>query len=185
MPLFQKRAGALVELRRGDVFLRDAVAAKRVEQIWVKDSSGWKPVFPVLQLARWGYATFAGESLAEYEHQGPQAFIDGLTSLMASNDNGETLTYSLPDGNTFAYFAHPKVLGVATFTDLGNGFAGAWDGATWKEDLSNFEAMGPVEVTYDPGTGPEQWYVYRTDWQGPSYQPTTFRVDYPDRPEGV
>lgn len=129
-------------------------------------------------LARWGYGEYAGPGLDENGHSGPQAFIETLTTIMPSNDSGEEVAYLLPDDTTYAYFAHPKSLGEAVFTDVNSQFAGAWDGASWKDDLSNTGNTGPIEVTFDDGTGPKQWYVYRTDWPGPNSSTQTFRVDY-------
>tara|TARA_B100000700_G_scaffold88627_1_gene99947 strand:- start:62637 stop:67133 length:4497 start_codon:yes stop_codon:yes gene_type:complete len=133
---------------------------------------------PVTQaLPKWGYAPYAGPDLTAAGDT-VQSFLDALPSDMPSESNGEEFTYDLPDGNTYAYFAHPKSLGLATFTDTANNFAGSWDGASWQSDLSNMDNTGPIEVTYDDGSGPAQWYVYRTDWPGPSNNPSTFRVDY-------
>lgn len=183
MPLKIKDSGAWKQLRRGDVPMNVAGAVVDVHQIWKKHAGVWIPMFDVNAVGRWGYAPYAGATLTENGHTGAQDFISALSSPMPSNDDGETLTYFLPDSSTYAYFAHPKALGIATFTDLANNFAGAWDGATWLEDSSNLDNTGPIEVTYDAGRGPEQWYVYRTDWAGPNYANTTFRVDYPNRPQ--
>ena len=182
MPLKLKDAGAWGQLKRGDVPMNVGGSVVDVEQIWVKHNSVWHPMFDIIALGRWGYAGYAGPTLTDNGYTGAQDFIDALTTQMASNDDGETLTYFLPDDQTYAYFAHPKVLGQALFTDTGNNFSGAWDGATWLEDLSNMDNTGPIEVTYDAGRGPEQWYVYRTDWPGPNYDNQTFQVDYPNRP---
>lgn len=183
MPLKIKDAGAITQLKRGDVPYNDNGNVVDVDQIWIKNSGVWHPMFDIVALARWGYDSFAGPALDENGHTGPQAFIDGLTTMMPSNEDGETLDYFLPDDQTYAYFAHPKVLGVAVFTDVNSQFSGAWDGASWEADLSNTGNSGPIEVTYDAGNGPEQWYVYRTDWPGPNSSTQTFRVDFPNRPE--
>lgn len=163
-----------------DVRVRHEGAVRNISQAFVKHGATWKPVFEQLSVARWGYAEYAGPSLSENGYEGPQSFIEQHLTTYTDNSDGQLLTYDLPD-NVYAYFAHPASLGVATFTDTANSFQGAWDGATWLDDYSNLDAMGPVEVEFDAGDGVELWYVYRTDWPGPSVQPTTFRIDFPDR----
>jgi len=183
MPLKIKDAGAWKQLRRGDVPLNSGGTVVDALQLWRKNSGTWHPMFEIFAAARWGYGGHAGPTLSDNGYTGPQDFIDGLAFTLPSSDDGELLVYDQVDGNTWTYMAHPKSLGIAIFTDEGNGFPGAWEGASWEEDLSNFEtAEGPIEVTYDSGNGPEQWYVYRSDWPGPTYSPVTFRVDYPNRP---
>ena len=182
MPLKIKDTGAWKQLKRGDVPLNSGGTVVDVQQAWLKDSGVWYPMFEVFASAVWGYAQFAGPGLNENGYAGPQSFIDALSNSLPSSDDGEEIVYNLPDGNTYAYCAYPKSLGVAQFTDVGNGFPGAWDGASWLADLSNYTDTGPIEVTYDNGNGPEQWYVHRTDWPGPNSEPQTFRVDYPNRP---
>jgi hypothetical protein len=86
----------------------------------------------------------------------------------------------MPDNTIYAYCAIPKsALGTAIFTDTGSGFAGAWDGAGVLSDGSNYGSVsGPVEVTYDDGSGPAIWYVYRTDWAGPNTEVQNFSLNY-------
>tara|TARA_B100000700_G_scaffold88627_1_gene99945 strand:- start:61484 stop:62035 length:552 start_codon:yes stop_codon:yes gene_type:complete len=182
MPLITKTGGAWNQLLQGDVHVNDGGAMKAADQVFVKDNGVWVPMFESLTQPRWGYASYAGPTLSDNGYLGAQSFIEeNLTTLMASDADNLEFTYDLPDGQTYAYFAHPKSLGLAVFTDTVSSFAGAWDGAKWLEDLSNMDETGPIEVTFDAGNGPEQWYVYRTDWSGPSSEPTTFRVEYPNR----
>jgi len=130
-------------------------------------------------MPRWGYGGHAGPTLTDNGYTGPQDFIDGMVTEYLAPVSGELIVYDQADGNTWTYMAFPKALGTAIFTDEGNGFPGAWEGASWEEDLSNYTTSeGPIEVTYDDGTGPAPWYVYRSDWPGPTYSPVTFRVDY-------
>ena len=179
-----KSGGSLTTLERGDVLQKHSGAIKNTEQIWVKSNGSWVPMFPTIATARWGYASYAGTGLNENGYTGPQSFIDSnLTNLMPSNENNETFTYNLVDDTTYAYFAYPKSLGTATFTDDSNGFVGGWDGAKHNQSDSNFDTTtGPITVQYDDGFGVQDWYVYRTDFAGPYSQDKTFRVDYPNRP---
>lgn len=180
MPLLHKTQGSILQLERNSMFVFHDGAHKAPEQVFAKIEGVWRPVFLSGSQARWGYAAFAGASLAENGFFGPQLFIeDNLIQFMPTTDD-QNLTYDLPDSNTFAYFAHPAHLGKAVFTDTSNGFQGSWDGASWRNDYS-MEGDGPIEVTFDDGNGPEQWYVYRTDWEGPSTAPTTFKISYPNR----
>lgn len=127
-------------------------------------------------LPKWGYGPYTSPTM-DQGVSGPQALIDSLVNELPNNESGNTFTYDLV-ANQYAYIAYPKAMGTATFTDMANSFVGGWDGATWFDDYSNMEATGPVEVTYDGGNGPEQWYVYRTDWPGPTSNSLTFRIDF-------
>lgn len=180
MPLLHKTQGSIRQLERESVLVHHSGSPKVPEQAFVRISAEWLPVFAAGAQARWGYAAYAGPDLVENGYLGPQSFIDENLTVFMATDDGETLTYDLPDGDTFAYFAHPASLGKAVFTDTSNGFQGSWDGAGWLDDYS-MEGDGPIEVTFDDGSGPALWYVYRTDWEGPSTAPTTFKIDYPNR----
>ena len=185
MPLKIKDGGSWKQLRRGNVPLNLGGTVVGALQLWLKGSDTWHPMFEIFASAVWGYGPYASPELNQNGYTGPQNFIDSLTTTLPSSDDGELIVYRLPDDATFAYCAFPKSLGEGLFTDEGNGFPGAWDGAMLLEDFSNFETYveeGPLEVTYDNGNGPEQWYVYRTDFAGANYSDQTFRVDYPDRP---
>jgi len=182
MAILTKHQGTIRSLSREDVVFKQGGTTVPPEQGLIKVSDVWYPLFPALSQAHWGYAQYAGPDLIENGYLGPQSFIEeNLTSRLPVK-SGETLTYNLPDGQTYAYFAHPVSFGVALFTDLTSSFQGSWDGAKWLDDFSNFDETGPIEVTFDDGTGPAQWYVYRTDWAGPSSDPSPFQIDYPNQP---
>lgn len=178
MPILVKTSDGTVSLDKDSIALKHDGTVKQLSQGFVHVDGAWQALFgSTFDYPRWGYARFAGASLSENGYMGPQSFIEeNLISFFDNFDSGNLISYAIPDGETFAYFAHPARLGNAVFTDTGNNFQGAWDGAKWREDLSNFEDKGPVEVEFDAGNGPELWYVYRTDWQGPSS--ANFRVDF-------
>lgn len=181
MAFLKKHQGSILHLSRENLAFNFQGSVSSPEQGFVKSSGVWYPIFPELSQAHWGYAQYAGPELSSNGYLGAQSFIEEhLTNRLPLKD-GETLTYDLPDGQTFAYFAHPASMGVALFTDLTSSFQGSWDGAKWLDDFSNFDETGPIEVTFDDGTGPVLWYVYRTDWAGPSSAPSPFQIDYPNQ----
>ncbi len=73
--------------------------------------------------------------------------------------------------NISMFYAYPVSYGQATFTDLGNGFQGGWDGAAGAGDGST---LGPITVTVN-GT---PFYLYKTDQSNisPASNPTHWRV---------
>jgi hypothetical protein len=105
-----------------------------------------------------------------------QDIIAYLTIPMTSVASGQEFTIELPTVADYGYFCHPSVLGVATFTDVSNGFSGGWDGATWPSDGSIGGTTGPLSVTRTIGQDTQTWYLYRTDFSGLGTR--TFRVDY-------
>lgn len=108
-----------------------------------------------------------------------EAAIEALAHTFDSTGN-HTFTLNVPVG-TYAWFAYPLALGLATFIDPSMGIAGGWDGATWPEDGSIGEEYGPIVVVKD-GT---YWLVHRTDFS--SLSDITFDVEFsaPGLPVGT
>lgn len=86
-----------------------------------------------------------------------------------------------PDADEYGYFAHPKALGLATFTYIpepnsASSIIGGWDGAQRGQDGSGTQE-GPITVTrtYESGLT-EQWYLYRTNLRG--FSAGRFAVSY-------
>lgn len=177
MSLFINNAGTVKSIARGGVHMRHAGAIKQVEQIWIKRNGVWHPVWASTFRARFGVAQFSDTDFTggkEYPNQageaytqwaGPQDFIDSaLTHNYSSAQSSLQVELSMPFPQ-YAYFAHPQSYGIAEFIDNANGFPGGWDGITWGDGTIG-EIYGPVTVVYDDGSGPENWYVYRTDFSG-------------------
>ena len=95
---------------------------------------------------------------------GPQDFIDTqlTNSYSGTGDMDIDLFVPFPQ---YAYFAYPVSQGVADIRDKATNNPGGWDGATWAD--GGFDSTsGPLTVTYDDGSGPEDWFVYRTSFSG-------------------
>lgn len=122
---------------------------------------------------RWGIAQFAdtdftgGKTDPNADGQpyqrwtGPQDFID---TMLQTYDSSLTVTMDVPFPD-YGYFAVKASDGQATFLDSQYGFPGGWDGAQWEDGGFGSET-GPITVTYDDGSGPAPWLVYRTDFSG-------------------
>lgn len=109
---------------------------------------------------------------------GPADFITTkLTNFLPNDTDTEVMVMDIQDGN-YGYFAHPKVLGKATFVDTANGYENTLDGASWGDGDVGNAGDGPLTVIFDDGTGPIEWYVYRTDFYG--IGPISYRVSYPN-----
>lgn len=94
-----------------------------------------------------------------------EATIDAnFEDQMESNVDGDVLRLDVTEGN-YGYLISPVSNGAITFVDLAGGAAGGWDGASWPTDGTPGEESGPVTIQLDFGSGPEDWYVYRTDFQ--------------------
>lgn len=102
-----------------------------------------------------------------------------LSAQMASNVTGDTLTLNIVAGS-WGYLMSPVSNGAITFLDIspsgGGGATGGWDGASWPADGRVGDTRGPVVVTLDFGAGEEEWYLYRTDFQGLGNR--TYRLTY-------
>lgn len=100
-----------------------------------------------------------------------EALIKSLTGRGPNNSrlNDSFVIYDGPGLSMF--YAYPASYGLATFTDLGNGFQGGWDGAAGAGDGMT---LGPITVTVD-GT---PWYLYKTDQANisPVSNPTNWKV---------
>ena len=180
MSLLIKNSGVWKNLVRDSVPIRDG-SIKVPTQLWLKNVGVWQPIFddPVAQPASpqiWGMAQFADTDFTggktdpnqagdPYERwTGPQHFIDDELTYAHDGNGNAVITLNIPFPQ-YGYFAHPASMGIATFTDNANGFTGGWDGA--KRPDGGFDmATGPLMVTYDDGSGPKDWYVYRTDFSG-------------------
>lgn len=93
-----------------------------------------------------------------------QLIKDTINQPMASNVTGDILSMSIGEGQ-WGYFLTLVSNGSITFTDINGGAGtGGWDGAKWPADGSIGSGLGPVVVTLDYGNGPEDWYLYRTDF---------------------
>lgn len=79
-----------------------------------------------------------------------------------------TIDSGMPGSGLTQIYAYPKSYGLATFTDLSNGFQGGWDGALG--DPTDMSKLGPAEVTVNGVV----FYVYKTDW--PSIGAVTWSV---------
>lgn len=92
----------------------------------------------------------------------PNLSVSGIDSLAQtlSSTNDQDFFLEAPAG--YGYFAYPAALGRATFIDLSTGSVGGWDGATWPSDGSVGSTTGPAPLSKNG----ENWYVYRTDFQG-------------------
>jgi len=65
------------------------------------------------------------------------------------------------------YFCYPASLGLAEFIDTASQFIGGWDGASWPDDGSVGDQMGPIAIQRKNELGiSSTWYLYRTDFDG-------------------
>lgn len=185
--MYLKGSGTWDQTKRGEAFLHQSGAHQKLDNIFLKKNGEWYPMFPLIAPARWGYAPFAGTSLTEGGATSVKDFLDNwINNLMDGHENGEQFTLALPDANTYAYFAVPVILNDVAFLDTLSMFTGGWDGATWSFDPfsdMSFLNTGPITVQYDGGRGLEDFYVYRTDYPGPS-SAVPWSVSYPNRPAG-
>jgi hypothetical protein len=184
--MYLKKSGAWDQTKRGEAYLKQAGVQREVENIFLKHGGEWFPMFPMIAPARWGYAPFAGLDLLQSGASSVADFLDNhINNLMPDHDDGTRFTVQLPDAVTYCYFAYPTIMGdAAAFLDTVSMFTGGWDGATWSFDPFSdmtFLNMGPLTVQYDGGRGVEDFYVYRTDYQGPSAA-LPWAVSYPNRP---
>jgi hypothetical protein len=180
MSLLLKSAGIWKSLEQGSVHLRDGTI-KQASQIWAKRSGTWYPIwttqtFPSAGPQIWGIAQFSDTDFTggkddpnqagdPYERwTGPQDFISSELTVSHDGNGDAVVTMDVPFPE-YGYFAHPASMGVATFIDNATGFPGGWDGAGWPDGGSG-TTSGPLTVTYDDGSGPKDWYVYRTDYSG-------------------
>lgn len=110
---------------------------------------------------------------------GIQNFADSvMTNIMPNSNSNETFTMNVTEGK-YGYFMHLKSLSLsAQFTDLAINVPGGFGGITWTPEGEIGANFDPMEVTYDSGdgNGPQQWMIYRTDWD--SLGNLTFRVVY-------
>lgn len=182
MSVYTKTNGGIVEVPQGSVALKDNSSIKSASQIWVKKGGVWLPIWNYTAHSSptvfWGTAQFSDTDFTggkqdpnlagdPYENwTGVQDFIDSeLTNVVSNPQDGMTFStfVEFPD---FCYFAHPLSMGLATFFDNDSGFTGGWDGIRWPDDGGIHNETGPMRVTYDDGTGPTYWLVYRTDMAG-------------------
>lgn len=134
-------------------------------------------------MPRWGYGPFSGPHQTENGFTSAQQLVESLTGLtiLPSTNDDEMLNIQLPDANTYAYFLCPVSLGTVNFLDTLSMFTGGWDGSTWSFDPfadGSFMNMGPALITYNDGTGPAQWALYRTDYTGPWNPAIPWRISY-------
>jgi hypothetical protein len=109
---------------------------------------------------------------------GIQDFADKvMTNVLPLGTSGETFTLNIGDAQ-YGYFMHLKSKGTATFTDQAINVPGGFGGIQWTPEGEVGDNYDPIEVTYDchDGNGPQQWLVYRTDWD--SLGAVTFKVTY-------
>lgn len=120
-----------------------------------------EPVDPVPSTPIYGIGV-----LADYN----EATIRSALTEQHTYTSGETITITA-SGSNYAYFAIPKSYN-ATFLDTAINFAGGWDGASWPNDGSYGETVGPVEI-YISG---QPWNLYRTDFPGVGTK--TYRITF-------
>ncbi len=92
------------------------------------------------------------------------------------NNNRLNDSFQIIDGPGISmFYAYPVSYGLATFTDLSNGFQGGWDGAGGAGDGTT---LGPITVNVTVGGVSTPFYLYRTDQENisPSSNPTNWRV---------
>lgn len=110
---------------------------------------------------------------------GIQDFADKvMTNILPSSNSNELFTINVGEAQ-YGYFMHLKSLTTyAEFTDQAINVPGGFGGITWTPEGEVGAAFDPIEVTYDchDGNGPQQWLVYRTDWD--SLGSLTFKVRY-------
>lgn len=102
------------------------------------------------------------------------AFVLGLSSRGPAGSRMNPNLQILDSATTSLYYAYPVSYGPATFTDLGNGFQGGWDGA--NKDAGN--TAGPVTVSVTVAGIPTPFYVYQADYPNisPASNPTDWSV---------
>lgn len=103
-----------------------------------------------------------------------EALILGLGSRGPVGSRMNPNMQILDSATTSLYYAYPVSYGPATFTDLGNGFQGGWDGA--HKDSGN--TAGPVTVSVTVAGVPTPFYVYQADYPNisPAVNPTNWSV---------
>lgn len=102
------------------------------------------------------------------------ALILGLASRGTTGTRASTNIQILDSTTTSLYYAYPVSYGPATFTDLGNGFQGGWDGA--YKDSGN--TAGPVTTSVIVDGVATPFYVYQADYPNisPASNPTNWTV---------
>jgi len=180
MSLFIKTAGVWKSLLQASVPVRDGTI-KIPTQLFLKDSGAWKAIWnaasPQTALkVLWGLAQFADTDFTGGKTDpnqagtpytrwtGPQDFIDSQLTNSYSGTGPIDIDLFVPFPE-YAYFAYPVSQGYADIRDNATNYPGGWEGATW-EDGGFGGTSGPLTVTYDDGSGPEDWYVYRTSFSG-------------------
>lgn len=193
MPVITKVAGSFVAFLADDVKIKQDGAIVSPEQGFVKTDTGWHPLWAAQTeepgpdpepenpsasplppgVPRWGVAQFSDTDFTggksnpnmdgkPYDRwEGPQDFID---NELQTYDPSMQVAISVPFPD-YGYFAHKASDGTASFMDSVNGWPGGWDGAQWS-DGGFGTTSGPITVTYDDGTGPADWVIYRTDFSG-------------------
>lgn len=104
------------------------------------------------------------------------SFGIGPEGIKTDAEITEYLTNDLPLSNVhkinintamgeFAYLTYPVSMGLATFRDTATNFIGGWDGASWPlGDVGS--VYGPIVVRRNIDGTMEDWYLYRTDFEG-------------------
>jgi len=102
------------------------------------------------------------------------AFVLGLSKRGTLGSRLNPNLQILDSATTSLYYAYPVSYGQATFTDLGNGFQGGWDGA--HKDSGN--TAGPVTISVTVAGVPTPFYVYQADYPNisPAGNPTDWSV---------
>jgi len=103
---------------------------------------------------------------------------------MPSNTDGQTITADTsfqPDTTQYVYIAWPKALGDIY---LYNDTIGAEEDWPYSQETGASYLDGPetpIEVTYDDGSGSQQWYVRRNDFPGVyDLGTTTYKLSFTD-----
>lgn len=79
--------------------------------------------------------------------------------------SGQEFSVTVPSGE-YVYFASPVNMGLVTFTEQGSQLDGGMDGATWPDDGTIGEQLGPLVVSRVSGGVATDWYLYRSDFPG-------------------
>ena len=91
---------------------------------------------------------------------------DYLDKELPTVASGQRFTLTAGSGQ-YMYFCYPASLGLAEFIDTASQFVGGWDGASWPDDGSVGEQMGPIAIQRKNELGiSSTWYLYRTDFDG-------------------
>lgn len=117
---------------------------------------------PVVQTPKavYGVAAAPVTGAAYYTYSQWGNFITtALTQTGSGNGKANTITTNQAAGQ-FGWYAYPKSLGTATFTDASNNFVGGWDGA--KRAFTTDSDLGPETVTVTVNGSPVEYYLYRT-----------------------